>query len=53
MRIKPYKYKIFFITGQLKFCIKISEINILTPNMALKSGSLNLNGIFETCNRLG
>lgn len=26
---------------------------ILTPNIARKSGSLNLNGIFDTCNRFG
>lgn len=26
---------------------------ILTPNIALKSGSRNLNGIFDTCNRFG
>lgn len=29
------------------------EIIKLTPNMARKSGSRNLNGIFDTCKRFG
>ena len=29
------------------------ENEIITPNIALRSGSRNLNGIFETCKRLG
>lgn len=39
--------------------IRIQSISIivyhfkLTPNMALRSGSRNLNGILDTCKRLG
>lgn len=31
----------------------IIKKNHLTPNIALKSGSLNRNGIFDTCRRFG
>ena len=31
----------------------IAALNFLTPNRLLRSGSLNLKGIFDTCSRFG
>ncbi len=31
----------------------IKGLHFITPNIALRSGSLNLNGIFDTCKRFG